>query len=123
MSAENPKYWGFEDQEILSHDNIKNVVEEYIDSCDCDGLGLQEYITIAGFDPMVIDVKTNANRIIGILIESLDEDYMHESQDYTKVTETMKIAALDFVKKVVAEYHVSNLEEVCRKTIKVKDYL
>lgn len=122
MSAENPKYWGLEGDKRLTCTTIEERMEELHE--DCEG-NLGETVEIVGYDPMVIDEKEQARFaawVLESLLVNIDESEFG-GEDYTSETPVMKEAAAEFIKKIVAEYKVWPCDEVCRKTVKVADYI
>lgn len=118
MSAENPKYWGLEDDERLTCNTIEERLEKLYEECDGH---MPETIDVFGYDPRIVDTKNLPDWFLENFLEYLDDEY--DGEDGTDPTETMRAAAIEFVNKIVAEYHVWQCEIVCKKTIKVADYI
>jgi len=117
MSAENPKFWGMKNDDYCDCNSIGEYINKFCEEHD-DG-PLPETIDLIGYDLVIINEEKQADRVLETFIESLDEDY----GDYTKPTDGMKLAAKEFVKKVISEYQVTTCEKVCEKTVRIKDYV
>jgi len=120
MSAENPKYWGSDGDEILTCLSIVDYVEQFIDGWDSSSPP-PETIDIVGYDTKIVDDDSLPDWFLESFLEHLDDEYGGE--EGTDPTETMKAAAKEFVDKIVAEYQVWQCDIVCKKTIKISDYI
>lgn len=123
MSSENPKYWGLRGDERLACETIEDRLDELHE--DGDGC-MPESIEMVGYDPHEFsdaDRERLCEWVINILLESIDEDPEFGGEDYTSPTPAMIEAAKEFVAKVTAEYKVWSCTEVCRKTVRVADYI
>jgi disulfide oxidoreductase YuzD len=122
MSAENPKYWAIENDERFGCSTI----EERIIQLRQERFGdIPETLELIGYDPMTINEEAQkrfADWILESLLENMDESEFG-GEDYTDVNQTMKDAASEFIKKIVAEYRVWPCLEVCRKTVNTADYI
>jgi hypothetical protein len=126
MTAENPTYWGLVGDESLSCDDIGERLQDFIDGLDPDN-PIPETIEMVGFDPVPIHVENETADISGLILdkvlEYLDECYSVSREFEYEPTEKMEEAAKKCAKKILEEYNVYDCEEVCRKTVKISDYL
>lgn len=122
MSAENPSFWGMEDEERLSCTEIGERVQKFCEDYEGDE-PIPETIELIGFDSMKVNEGSYAEWLLDNLLETLDEEYGDPDGDGTEPTEGMKQAANEFIKKVFSEYHAWNCEIVCKKTVHIKDYI
>jgi hypothetical protein len=121
MSAENPKFWGMKDDEYYDCNSIWEYINKFCEEHDDDSI--PETIDLIGFDPVVVNEEKQADWVLENFLESLDENYSNPDNDYTKPTDGMKLAAKEFVKKILSEYQVTTCERVCKKTVQIKDYM
>jgi len=126
MSKEEPKFWGIEGDEVLEHDNIADRLQEYVDYLDV-GEKVPEEIEMVGFDPIKKfkddDIQSISDYVLESTLEWLDENYSTCKDESTDPTERMVLAAKEFAKAIIEDYEPWDCEEVCRKTVKILDYL
>lgn len=124
MSVENPKYWALEGDDVLEYGDISKRLQDYFDLEFMDDK-IPEEIEMTGYDPVPITTKPEhfIDEVVENILNSLDDNYNTSTDDPTDPTESMKDAALEFVKKILSEYMVKDCVQVCKKTIKVFDYL
>ena len=109
MATQIKQFWGAEDQERLTHDDMDEAIEELLDGAD----PMPATLTICRYTPMTLVMPD----VLEWLLETLDEEYSNPDDDYTKPTEAMKVAAEGFLDIVRAEYHVWACDLVERKEI------
>lgn len=124
MSAENPKYWGIEGDDVLTHTDIADRLQDYIEQLDPED-EMPDEMEMVGFDPMhdTIDIDAYAESVLNDLLEQLDENYSTSLEESTEPTDGMKVAALTFIKKINELYTIKDCQQVCKKTVKVWEYL
>ena len=122
MSRENPKYWGLDGDERLTCTTIEDRLQEMKEERYGD---MPESIELVGYDPMVIgekEIKRYSDWVLDLLLVNIDESE-YGFEDYTEETPEMEEAASEFIKKIVSLYEVKSCEIVCRKTVRVADYI
>ena len=124
MSKENPEYWGIEGQETLSAESIDELLEDYFDDI---ALEIPEKIEVIGYDRVTIPDPNEGycklvELILEYVIELLDENFSEARDGYTEATEEMETATKEYLEKIFNEYTPYDCNEVCRKTVTVKDY-
>ncbi len=117
------KFWSCrDDDEVLTHDDISEAVEEWADDAHPDRI--PETITVYGFAPMELPPATDiANRALGEIIEWLDEELADPSGNGSQSSDELTAAALAFAEAIRTHYEPWMCEEVERRVISVRDYL
>jgi hypothetical protein len=111
-----PKYWGEEDDERLTHQTKDEAIEAILDAVD----ELPEAITIVGFAPMVVDWQFITP--LADLIERLDDDG-YGGEDGSEITKAMEEAEAAFMAVVKSEYVSYSCEEVTREEVNVGEWI
>lgn len=124
-----PIFWDCRDAEELTHDNIDDAVEDFVESwCEPD-IKLQqlldhlpEEITVTGYEHDEVDMDAKAEWVLTELLENLDEDYSNPNAS-TDVTPKMKEAARVFVKAIMEDYVVWPCHETCTAKVNTLEWL
>ena len=111
-------FWGGLWDEHLSFEDKDEYIEDVL-------LGEGEdpkELTVVGYKRREIVESHNnyADYVLEPLLERLDEEYGGE--DYSKPTDAMKSAALDFISVIFSEYKVWQCEKVIEETINVAEW-
>ena len=126
MSKEEPKFWGLEGESVLSCTSIQERLQEYVDGLYPDDK-IPETIELFGFDPMYVlgeeEIERLSDFILDEVLEHLDENYSTAAEDPTDPSDKMKEAAKAFATVIISEYIPFDCHEVCRKTVRINDYL
>lgn len=67
MSKENPNYWGFEGDEIVYHETIEDLLQDFVDKIP-EGEPIPETVEVEGFDWTMVCKKT-------VKLSDFDLDY------------------------------------------------
>lgn len=127
MSIENtikdsPEFWGLEGDDFVQCNSIEERIEEYLDDFDESIFGpLPETLELIGYDPDPPRAENYEGLTLERLLEWLDENHTMDG-DFSVPTKGMKIAAHEFVEKVLSEYSFTSLKEICKKTVLLADY-
>jgi len=122
MSAEKPEYWGMLEQERLTAKSEEDCVKEFCEAWESED-PIPSEIVIYGYDPETININRLAEDTLEHVLEYLDEEYGDWDNDPDGPTDKMKLAAQDFISKVAEDYHVFKCKPVCKKTVKILDYV
>lgn len=109
-------FWGSADDERLTHTELDDAIESMLDGMD-DINDLPATIEVCGFARMAPNAKHEAAGVLERLIEILDEEYGDPDGGYAVATDSMKVAAEEFVTTVLDEYTVWACELVQRQTV------
>jgi hypothetical protein len=105
------EFWGAEDQERLTHDDMDEAIEEMLDGAE----PMPETITICRYTPMKV-VMPDA---LEWVLETLDDEYGDPDDDYTTPTDVMKEAAQKFLDVIEREYHTWACDMVEKREVDV----
>lgn len=116
-------YWTRDDAaESLYSDSIEEELEDWAAQIWPDPM--PETIEVYGYarveDPPAEHFSFS---ILDRLLEDLDDEHADPNGGGTLPTDAMKAAALEFVEKVLAEYHVWSCDRVATATVRVSDFL
>lgn len=113
---------------LWSHDKnaehvhpLDGALDNYFYDCEWDGVEPSEVVTMYAFKQKAVKEEWLADFALYELIERFDDEY-GDLEDETKVTQTMKDAALAFVRAVVAECDVNQVEDVGSVELKVSEW-
>ena len=124
MSEREIVFWGWEDDESLSHYDKDEAIEAMLDGMDEPIAALPETIEVCGFARMEIHPNVlSADAILEDALERLDEEYADPHGEIEEPTPAMKTAAEAFVAVIKAEYMVWNCEVVARETVNVREWI
>lgn len=116
-----PTFFDWKESETLYCTSIEDCVEDFLEQVDIDSI--PETLEITGYAPMIPDIERIASWILDDLLETkLDDEYGNADGDYTKPTEAMKMASVNFVNEVLKEYKIWTCEPVSKQTVKISDY-
>jgi hypothetical protein len=125
-------FWSVEDNEELSHTDLEDAVEEYLDDfmsprmTQADWDAIPETVEVIGYkrmDPLTVGSVDHYGPL-DHLLESLDDEFGDPNGNPTDRTSAMEDAAEEFVGKVLAEYTVWACEPSGEKeTINCRDWI
>ena len=82
---------------------------------------LHETIEVCGYAPPTI--RRSLLRPLDHLLEVMGELYQHPDDDWSEVTQGMRDAEKVFLDKVIEEYTVTNVVEVCSDEIQIGEFV
>ncbi len=100
---------------------LHTALDNYVYDCEWDDVEPLEVITMYVFKQKVVNEQWLARFTLDVLIERFEEEY-GDIENETEVTQPMKDAALAFVRAVVAECHVNQVEYVGSVELKVNEW-
>ena len=98
---------------------LHTALDNYFYDCEWDGVEPSEVVTMYAFKCKDVNEKWLADFALEAIIERFDDEY-GDLEDETKVTQTMKDAALAFVRAVVAECDARQVEDVGSVELELK---
>lgn len=116
-----PDYWTCrEGEEILACHTIEEAVDDYADHIHPEPM--PEEIEVIGFATREA-TDDWCGSPLDYVLENLDAEFGDPDGGPRGKTARMKVAEATFILAVLSEYSVWACEEVCRKTVKVSEYL
>jgi len=125
MSERETAFWGFADDERLTHTDPDEVMEYWLDDAwPTPPEDLPAELEVIGFAHIEPDPENCTGTPLERLLDYLDETYGDpDAMDYTRPTEKMRAAELAFVRSVLDEYEVWQCEPVDRVTVNVAEWI
>lgn len=100
---------------------LHTALDNYFNDCEDNEVEPSEVVTMYAFKKKAVNEEWLVGFVLGELIERFDDEY-GDPEEETKVTQTMKDAALAFVRAVVAECDARQVEDVGSVELKVSDW-
>ena len=117
-----PRFYGLEDTDRLTAVSLDEVVQFNLDEWAYGPL--PEHLEVCGYTPQAITPNSYTTRVLGNLIEMLDEEYADPDKvEATKPTQTMKEAEQAFIEAVLAEYKPWLCDLTTRETVHVPTWI
>lgn len=122
MRKQKIDYWDLSELDRLVYANMHEAVEDVLRKHEEDST-TPPVLTLMGFAKLKPNVKSEAARILNILLYYLDRDFRFYADNNTEPTERMKQAAEKFVKAVLKDFEVFDCKSVCVKKVNIKRWI